>query len=265
MSLNISMRDMLRAGVHFGHRTRFWNPKMAEFIFGARNKIHIINLEKTLPLFKEAMAYLQEISSNHGKILFVGTKRAAQSIVREQATRCGMPYIDHRWLGGMLTNYKTCRQSIKRLKELEEMMKSGAFDKMIKKEALSLSRQLEKLQRSLGGIKDMAGLPDVIFVIDVGYEHIAVTEANKLKIPVVGIVDTNHAPNGVDYIIPGNDDSMRAIELYATAAADAILAGKQASGSRVADSVAEEEEKNSAKSEKNNNQGEHEILAASGE
>ena len=229
MSTNVSMRDMLRAGVHFGHRTRFWNPKMAEFIFGARNKIHIIDLEKTIVLFKEAMSYIQEVAGNHGKVLFVGTKRAAQDIIRKEAERCGMPYIDHRWLGGMLTNYKTVRQSIKRLKELEEKKAAGHFEKMIKKEALTLERQLEKLQRGLGGIKDMSGLPDVIFVVDVGYEHIAVTEANKLKIPVVGVVDTNHSPDGVDYVIPGNDDSMRAIELYAQAAADAVLAGKQSS------------------------------------
>lgn len=264
MSFNISMRDMLRAGVHFGHRTRFWNPKMSEFIFGARNKIHIIDLEKTLPLFKEAMSYIQEISSNHGKVLFVGTKRAAQGIVQEQAKRCDMPFVDHRWLGGMLTNYKTVRQSIKRLKELEEMQRTGAFENMIKKEALGLQRQLAKLQKSLGGIKEMSGLPDVIFVIDVGYEHIAISEANKLKIPVVAVVDTNHAPNGVDYIIPGNDDSMRAIELYATAVADAILAGKQSASTQVSAGF-EEKAKVETSSSSDTAAGEQEILAASGE
>ena len=262
MSTNVSMRDMLRAGVHFGHRTRFWNPKMAEFIFGARNKIHIIDLEKTIVLFKEAMSFVQEVASNHGKILFVGTKRAAQEIVRREAERCGMPYIDHRWLGGMLTNYKTVRQSIKKLKELEERKASGQFETLIKKEALSLERQLEKLQRSLGGIKDMSGLPDLIFVIDVGYEHIAVTEANKLKIPVVGVVDTNHSPDGIDYIIPGNDDSMRAIELYAQSAADAILAGKQSSTNTF---IAKEEVVATAGDESGDEGADEKVLAASGE
>lgn len=226
----ISMRDMLQAGVHFGHRTRFWDPKMKPFIFGARNKIHIINLEQTIPLFEDALNYVGRLASNNCKILFVGTKRSAQDIIKEQAIRCGMPYVDYRWLGGMLTNYKTVRQSINRLKELEKMEASGEFHKMIKKEALMLSRELTKLQCSLGGIKDMNGLPDALFIIDVGFEKIAVKEANRLKIPVIGVVDTNNSPDGVDYVIPGNDDSMRAIEIYATAVADAIIEAKTTAG-----------------------------------
>lgn len=226
--MNISMRELLEAGAHFGHRTRFWNPKMAQYIFGARNKIHIINLEKTMPMLNDAMNYLGRLSSNHAKILFVGTKRAAQESIREHASRCGMPYVDHRWLGGMLTNYKTVRQSIFRLKELKKMQEDGAFAGMIKKEALMLTRELEKLERSLGGIQDMGGLPDALFVIDVGYEHIAVEEARRLKIPVIGVVDTNNNPDPIDYIIPANDDSMRAVEIYVKAAADAILDARQA-------------------------------------
>lgn len=222
----VTMRDMLAAGVHFGHRTRFWDPKMAPYIYGARNQVHIINLEKTLPLYLEALDYVNHLVENGSKILFVGTKRASQHIIREQARRCGMPYVDHRWLGGMLTNYKTVRQSIKRLKELEEMQASKVFDRMIKKEALQLTRQLAKLERSLGGIKNMAGLPDALFVIDVNYEKIAVKEANRLKIPVIGIVDTNSSPDNIDYIVPGNDDSMRSIELYVTGIVETILEAK---------------------------------------
>lgn len=220
---SISMRDMLAAGVHFGHRSRFWNPKMAPYIYGVRNEIHIINLEYTLPRFRDVLNYFSRLAANKGKVLFVGTKRAARQVVREEAARCGMPYVDHRWLGGMLTNYKTIRQSIRRLKDLEEMRDKGALERLTKKEALSVSREIEKLERSLGGIKDMGGLPDAIFVVDVGYERIAVAEANKLGIPVIGVVDTNGNPDGVDYVIPGNDDSMRAIRLYASAIADSIL------------------------------------------
>lgn len=217
------MRELLQAGAHFGHRTRFWNPKMADYIFGSRNKIHIINLEKTIPLLSDAMNFVGRMASNKAKILFVGTKRAAQDCIREQATRCGMPYVDHRWLGGMLTNYKTVRQSIFRLKELKKMQDEGAFEHMIKKEALMLTRELEKLERSLGGIQDMGGLPDAIFVVDVGFEHIAVEEARRLKIPVIGVVDTNNDPDNIDYIIPANDDSMRAVEIYVRSIADAII------------------------------------------
>lgn len=225
--MKLSMRELLEAGAHFGHRTRYWNPKMAEYIFGSRNKIHIINLEKTVPLFEDALGYLSRLAANHATILFVGTKRAAQDSIRKHAARCGMPYIDHRWLGGMLTNYKTVRQSIFRLKELKKMQEEGILAKMIKKEALMLTRELEKLERGLGGIQDMAGLPDALFIIDVGYENIAVEEARRLKIPVVGIVDTNNNPDPIDYVVPANDDSMRAIEIYVSAAADAILDGKQ--------------------------------------
>ncbi len=229
MTQRVSMRDMLQAGVHFGHRTRFWNPKMAPFIFGARNKIHIINLEETIPLFHDALNYVGRLASNKCKILFVGTKRAAQDIIKTNAQRCGMPYVDHRWLGGMLTNYKTVKQSINRLKDLEKLIESGGLERMIKKEALMLRREHDKLQLSLGGIKDMNGLPDALFVVDVGYEHIAVQEARRLKIPVIGVVDTNHSPDGIDYIIPGNDDSMRAIEIYVQSVTDAILDAKTAS------------------------------------
>ncbi len=241
---SISMRDMLQAGVHFGHQTRFWNPKMSQYIFGNRNKIHIINLEQTLPAFQEAMAYLQKLASNQNKILFVGTKRAAGKIIKEEAERCGMPYVSHRWLGGMLTNYKTIRGSIKRYRELEQQSQDGTFAKLTKKEALMRQRQMEKLERSIGGIKDMAGLPDALLVVDVDYERIAVLEANKLGIPVIGIVDTNSDPDGVDFVIPGNDDAIRAIKLYAAAAADAILAGA-AAGSHVTsrDEFMEVEEK----------------------
>jgi small subunit ribosomal protein S2 len=223
---NVSMRDMLEAGVHFGHQTRFWNPQMAPYIFGDRNKIHIINLEKTLPLFNDALNFLGRMASTRGRILFVGTKRAASKIVREQAERCGMPYVNHRWLGGMLTNYKTVRQSIKRLKDLEQMREDGSMDRLTKKEALTLTREMEKLERSLGGIKNMGGLPDALFIVDVGYEKIAVNEAQKLGIPVIGVVDTNNSPDGLDYVIPGNDDAIRAITLYTSSISDAILDGR---------------------------------------
>jgi len=224
---NVTMREMLEAGVHFGHQTRFWNPKMAPFIFGERNKIHIINLEQTMPLCKDAVNYLGKVASKKGKVLFVGTKRAASDAVREEAQRCGMPFVNHRWLGGMLTNFRTVRASIKRLKELEEMAQSNTYEKINKKEILQLSREREKLDKTLGGIKDMGGLPDVLFVVDVGYENIAVLEASKLGIPIVGIVDTNNSPDNIDYIVPGNDDSMRAIRLYTKMVADAILVGKE--------------------------------------
>ncbi|WP_193073985.1 30S ribosomal protein S2 [Pseudomonas sp. FME51] len=226
----VSMRDMLKAGAHFGHQTRYWNPKMGKFIFGARNKIHIINLEKTMPMLHEALSFVEKLASGKNKLLFVGTKRAASKIIAEEATRAGMPYVDHRWLGGMLTNYKTIRQSIKRLRDLEVQAQDGTFTKLTKKEALMRTRDLEKLDRGLGGIKDMGGLPDALFVIDVEHERIAITEANKLGIPVIGIVDTNSSPDGIDYVIPGNDDAIRAIKLYAGAMADAVLRGKNSGG-----------------------------------
>ena len=223
---NVSMRLMLEAGVHFGHQTRFWNPKMAEYIFGARNKIHIVNLEKTLPLYTDAVNAIGKIAANRGTVLFVGTKRAARNTVMEEAQRCGMPYVNHRWLGGMLTNYKTIRQSIQRLMDLEEMSTGGGFAKLTKKEALGLKREMEKLEKVLGGIKNMKGLPDALFVIDVGHEDIAVNEANKLGIPVFGIVDTNNSPDGIDYVVPGNDDAIKAIRLYAQGIADAVIEGR---------------------------------------
>ena len=222
---NVSMRDLLKAGAHFGHQTRYWNPKMAPFIFGARNKIHIIDLELTVPALDKAVAIVRGMAQNKNKVLFVGTKRAAAKIVKEQAERAGQPFVNHRWLGGMLTNWKTIRQSIKRLRELEAKMGDGTLDKISKKEALDLSRQLEKLDRSIGGIKDMGGLPDAVFVVDVNHEKIAIQEANKLGIPVIGIVDTNSDPDGVDIVIPGNDDAIRAIELYSSAIADACIEG----------------------------------------
>ena len=224
--MTVTMRNMLEAGVHFGHRTRFWNPKMKPYIFGIRNKVHIINLDKTLPLFNDALGFIRRVAARNGKILFVGTKPRAGIVIKEQAERCGMPYVNYRWLGGMLTNFKTVKASIKRLIELEAMRDDGTFEKLVKKEALMRSRELEKLQRSLGGIKDMPSLPDAIFIVDVGNEKIAVAEANNLRIPVVGVVDTNHSPDGIDYIIPGNDDALRAIELYVTSVADAILDAK---------------------------------------
>jgi len=240
--MNISMRDMLAAGVHFGHQTRFWNPKMSPYIFGARNRIHIINLEKTVPAFNAALDELRRMASSGKKILFVGTKRAAAEVVKEQAGRVGMPYVDQRWLGGMLTNYKTIRQSIRRLQELETQSTDGTFDLLTKREALQKSRTLDKLSSSIGGIKDMGGLPDALFVIDVMHERIAITEANKLGIPVFGVVDSNSDPEGVDFVIPGNDDAIRAIRLYVTAAADAIDEGRnRASGSVRVDEFVEVE------------------------
>lgn len=230
---DVSMRQMLEAGVHFGHQTRFWNPQMAPYIFGARNRIHIINLEKTLPLFRDAINFASRLAADGGQILFVGTKRSARDIIREEAERCGMPYVNHRWLGGMLTNWQTVRQSIKRLKSLEAMAEDGTLDRLAKKEAMMLMRERDKLERSLGGIKNMPGLPDALFVIDVGFEDIAIKEAGKLSIPVIGVVDTNHSPAGVDYPIPGNDDAMRAIKLYAAALADAVLDGKRSRTDRV--------------------------------
>ena len=224
--MSVTMRQMLEAGVHFGHQTRYWNPKIADFIFGQRNKIHIVNLEKTLAMYQDAMKYVRQLASNRGTILFVGTKRQAREIIAEEAQRAGMPFVDHRWLGGMLTNFKTVKVSIKRLKDLETMAQDGTFEKMSKREALTLQREMEKLTRSLGGIKEMNALPDALFIIDVGYQKIAVTEATKLSIPIVGVVDTNHSPDGIAYVIPGNDDSSRAIRLYARGVADAILEGK---------------------------------------
>jgi small subunit ribosomal protein S2 len=220
---DVSMRQMLEAGVHFGHQTRFWHPKMAPYIFGERNKIHIINLEKTVPLFGDAMSFIGRMAAKRGKVLFIGTKRAAQEAVAREAARCGMPYVNRRWLGGMLTNFKTVKQSIKRLKELEDRITSGALDRITKREALQIKREHAKLNQSLSGIKDMERLPDALFVIDVGFEKIAVAEANKLKIPVIAVVDTNCKPDCVDYVIPGNDDAISAINLYAKAAADAVM------------------------------------------
>jgi small subunit ribosomal protein S2 len=222
----VSMRELLEAGAHFGHRTRYWNPKMGQYIYGSRNKIHIIDLEQTMTMFHDVLNYVSRMGSNKARILFVGTKRAAQESIRTQAKRCGMPYVDHRWLGGMLTNFKTIQKSVSRLKELKEMRDKGLFKDMIKKEALMLTRELEKLDRGLGGIEHMTGLPDALFVVDVGFEHIAVEEARRLKIPVIGVVDTNNSPDNIDYIIPGNDDSMRAVEIYTRCVADAILDGK---------------------------------------
>jgi small subunit ribosomal protein S2 len=229
----VTMRQMLEAGVHFGHQTRYWNPKMGAFIFGQRNKIHIVNLEKTLPLYQEAVNFMGSLTANGGRILFVGTKRAAREAIQEEAQRCGMPYVNHRWLGGMLTNFKTIRHSVKRLKELETMFAEGTIERFNKKEALGLARERAKLEQSIGGIKDMDGLPDAMFVVDVGHEKIAVTEANKLGIPVVGVVDTNNDPSKVDYVIPGNDDAIRAVRLYISGAADAILDGRNTAAAMV--------------------------------
>jgi small subunit ribosomal protein S2 len=231
---------MLEAGVHFGHQTRYWNPKMAPYIFGHRNKIHIINLERTLANFQDATKFARQLAANRGTLLFVGTKRQARDIVREEALRCQMPFVDHRWLGGMLTNFKTVRQSIKRLKEMETMQQDGTFDRMSKKEALGLQREMEKLQRSLGGIKDLSSIPDALFIIDVGYQKGAVQEAVKLGVPVVGVVDTNHSPEGIDYVIPGNDDSSRAIRLYARGIADAVLEGRTQSLEEVVSAARDE-------------------------
>jgi small subunit ribosomal protein S2 len=227
--VSVTMRQMLEAGVHFGHQTRYWNPKMAPYIFGHRNKIHIINLEKTLAMYQDALKFARQLAANRGQLLFVGTKRQAREIVKEEALRCQMPFVDYRWLGGMLTNFKTVKQSIKRLKELEGMQQDGTFERMTKKEALGLQREMEKLNRSLGGIKELTSLPDALFIIDVGYQKGAVQEANKLGIPVIGVVDTNHTPAGIDYVIPGNDDSSRAIRLYARGMADAVLEGRSQS------------------------------------
>lgn len=244
--MSATMRQMLEAGVHFGHQTRFWNPRMAPYIYGHRNKIHIVNLEKTLGLYQEAMKYLKQLSSNRGTVLFVGTKRQAREIMAEEAQRAGMPYVDHRWLGGMLTNFKTVKTSIKRLKDMEVMIAEGGVERLSKKESLLFQRELEKLNRSLGGIKDMGGLPDALFIIDVDHEAIAIQEANKLGIPVIGIVDTNSNPAGVDYVIPGNDDAIRAIQLYAGAMADAILEGKEYSATQSGGREAEAEAPESA-------------------
>lgn len=223
----VSMRDLLKAGAHFGHQTRYWNPKMSKYIFGARNKIHIINLEHTVPAMNEALQFVQKLAESKNKVMFVGTKRAAAKIIKEEAERCGMPFVNHRWLGGMLTNYKTLRQSIRRYRDLEAQSQDGTFDKLTKKEALDRRREMDKLERSIGGIKDMGGLPDALFIIDVDHEDIAIKEANKLGIPVIGIVDTNSDPAGVDYVIPGNDDAIRAIQIYVKAVADACIEGSQ--------------------------------------
>ena len=238
--MSVTMRQMLEAGVHFGHQTRFWNPKMAQYIFGQRNKIHIVNLEKTLVKYNEAMDFVRKLAASRGTILFVSTKRQAREILAEEARRAGMPFVDERWLGGMLTNFKTVKQSIKRLKELEAIVEDGSVEKLSKRDALMTRRELEKLHKSIGGIKDMGGLPDALFVIDVGYHKIAITEAQKLGIPVVAVVDTNHSPDGVDYVIPGNDDSSRAIRLYARGAADAVLQGRSQSQTEIVEAGSEE-------------------------
>ena len=249
--MSVTMRQMLEAGVHFGHQTRYWNPKMAPYIFGHRNKIHIINLEKTLALYQDALKFARQQAASRGMILFVGTKRQAREIMREEAMRCQMPFVDHRWLGGMLTNFKTVKQSIKRLKEMEAMQQDGSFERISKKEALGMTRELAKLQRSLGGIKELSAPPDALFIIDVGYQKGAVAEANKLGIPVIGVVDTNHNPEGIAYVIPGNDDSSRAIRLYARGMADAVLEGRTQSLEEVVaasrDEFVEVEEEEGAK------------------
>lgn len=239
---DVNMRQLLEAGVHFGHQTRYWNPKMAPYIFGERNKIHIINLERSLPMLRDACGYVKNLVSDGGTVLFVGTKRSAREAIRTEAERCGMPFVSYRWLGGMLTNFKTVRQSIRRLKDLEAMQEDGSLNRLAKKEAMMRVREMEKLERSLGGIKDMPGLPDVMFVIDVGHERIAISEARKLGIPVVAVVDSNNPPDGVDYVIPGNDDAMRAIQLYLTAAADAINEGRNVARAGSADEFVEVEE-----------------------
>lgn len=251
--MNVTMQDLLKAGVHFGHQTRYWNPKMGEYIYGARNKIHIIDLGKTLPLFQDALNFLGSVAAKKGKVLFVGTKYAAQDIIKAEAERCQMPYVNHRWLGGMLTNYKTIRQSIKRLKELEAMFESGKFGRLNKKEILGLEREKAKLDNTLGGIKNMGGIPDAIFVIDVGHEHIAIREANRLGIPVIGIVDSNNNPDDITYVIPGNDDSTRSIRFYASTVADTILEGRASAQEAVVDEFVEvaEAAKSDDASEKN--------------
>ncbi|MCK0164890.1 30S ribosomal protein S2 [Marinobacter sp. S6332] len=236
----VNMRDLLKAGAHFGHQTRYWNPKMSKYIFGARNKIHIINLEQTVPAMNEALDFVQKLTESKNKILFVGTKRAAAKVIKEEAERSSQPFVNHRWLGGMLTNYKTIRQSIRRYRDLEAQSKDGTFDKLTKKEALERTREMDKLERSIGGIKDMGGLPDALFVIDVDHERIAIKEANKLGIPVIGVVDTNSNPDGVDFVIPGNDDAIRAIQIYVKAVADTCLESAQAGGADEFVEVAEE-------------------------
>jgi small subunit ribosomal protein S2 len=238
--MSTTMRQMLEAGVHFGHQTRYWNPKMAPFIFGHRNKIHIINLEQTLALYNEAAKFVRRLAANKGTVLFVGTKRQAREIVREEAIRCGMPFVDHRWLGGMLTNFKTVKQSIKRLKDMEAQVADGSVERLSKKEGLHFQREQAKLERSLGGIKTMDGPPDALFVIDVGYHKGAVAEAKKLNIPIVAVVDTNHSPDGIAYVIPGNDDSSRAIRLYARGIADAVLEGRNQSIQEIVAASADE-------------------------
>lgn len=238
----VSMREMLEAGVHFGHQTRFWNPKMKPFIFGSRSKIHIINLEETLPMFNDAMNVISKVAAQNGRVLFVGTKRAASDIVTEQAKRAGMPYVNHRWLGGMLTNFKTVRNSIRRLREIEDMKADGSIERLTKKEGIVLERELLKLEKSLGGIKDMPNIPDAIFIIDVGYESNAVAEAKKMGIPVIGVVDTNSSPDNIDYVIPGNDDAIRAIQLYATAAADAVLVGRSSNAQLMSQDLQEKDQ-----------------------
>ncbi len=235
--MSVTMREMLEAGVHFGHQTRFWNPKMAPFIFGHRNKIHIINLEKTIGMYHDAMKHVRQLSSNRGTILMVGTKRQARDIIAAEAQRAGVPYVDSRWLGGMLTNFKTIKTSITRLKTMEATVADGSLEKLSKKEALMFNRELIKLQKSIGGIKDMGGIPDAIFVVDVGYHKGAITEAGKLGIPVIGVVDTNHTPEGVTYVIPGNDDSSKAIALYARGVADAILEGRANASNEIVELV----------------------------
>jgi small subunit ribosomal protein S2 len=230
--MNISMREMLEAGVHFGHQTRFWNPKMAPFIFGHRNKIHIVNLEKTLPMFEEAAKFVRQLTANGGTVLMVGTKRTSRDLIAQEAARAGVPFVEQRWLGGMLTNFKTVKTSIKRLKDMQAQKEAG-LESMSKKEQLVFTRELEKLEKDIGGIQDMAALPDAIFVVDVGYHKIAVSEAKKLGIPLVGVVDTNHNPDGIDYVIPGNDDSAKAVALYARGIADAIIEGRNAAGTEV--------------------------------
>ena len=239
--MSVTIRQMLEAGVHFGHQTRFWNPRMAPFIFGHRNKIHIINLEQTLVQYNLATKYVRQLAANRGTILFVGTKRQSREIIAEEAARCGMPYVDERWLGGMMTNFKTVKGSIKRLKEMEQAADEGALERMTKKEGLMFTREREKLTRSLGGIKDLAGLPDALFIVDVGYHKIAVTEAHKLGVPIVAVVDTNHSPEGIDYVIPGNDDSGRAVRLYARGMADAILEGRNAALQEIVKGAEEDE------------------------
>jgi len=240
--MSVTMREMLEAGCHFGHQTRFWSPKMAPYIFGHRNKIHIINLEKTLPMFQDALKFVRQVAANRGTILFVGTKRQSREIIAQEANRAGMPYVDSRWLGGSLTNFKTVKGSIKRLKDMAAAKEAGDWEKLYKKDALTNEREFEKLEKSLGGIQDLNGVPDAIFVVDVGYHKIAITEANKLGIPVIAVVDTNHSPEGVDYIIPGNDDSSKAVILYVRGIADAILEGKANAVQQVLESDKDEEE-----------------------